>query len=277
MKPQNRKKYGSVSYDFKIATVILLFMLTLLRLALLSYFPSTEIISDKNFLFIVLFIVSYLWIQELIHYYRLVAINQELEESHGQLKEAEIDTIATLIKTEEAKDLYTKGHSERVTEISLTIAEEMHLDSESRRTIARAGILHDLGKIGISDTVLNKKDPLNSAEWRIIQAHPENAVKILSPLKFLATEREVILSHHERYDGKGYPRGLKGGDICLEALILAVADAFDAMNSKRSYRAPLVKDAVIKELIQGKGTQHSADAVDTLLSLLKKKPQLWER
>jgi len=271
------KNYGRVSHGFKITIVVLLFILTLLRLTLLSYFPSTEIISDKVFLFIVLFIVSYLWIQELIDFYRLLAVNKDLQQAHEQLKQAEIDTIASLIKAEEAKDLYTRGHSERVTEISLVIAQEMHLDSESKSTIARAGILHDIGKIGISDDILNKKEKLTDAEWQVIKGHPENAIKILSPLKFLSSEREIILSHHERYDGKGYPRGLKGENIGLEAMIMAVADAFDAMNSKRAYREPLSRDAINEELIRGRDSQHSAQVIDTFLILLKKRPQLWER
>lgn len=272
-----RQNHGRVTYSFKITIVILLFFLTLLRLILLLGFPATEIVSDKVFLFIVLLILSYLWIQELIDFYRLLAVNKDLQEAQEQLKQAEIDTIASLIKTEEAKDVYTRGHSEKVTEISLAIAEEMHLDAESKKTLARAGILHDIGKIGISNDILNKKEKLTDSEWQVIKEHPENAIKILTPLRFLSAEREIILSHHERYDGKGYPRGLKGEDICLEAMILAVADAFDAMNSQRPYRKPLIRDAIIEELIQGRDSQHSAQVTDTLLILLNKRPQFWER
>lgn len=272
-----RQNHGRVTYSFKITVVILLFLLTLLRLILLLGFPATEIVADKVFLFIVLLILSYLWIQELIDFYNLLAVNKDLQEAQEQLKQAEVDTIASLIKTEEAKDVYTRGHSEKVTEMSLAIAEEMHLDGESKKTLARAAILHDIGKIGISNDILNKKEKLTDSEWQVIKEHPENAIRILTPLRFLSAEREIILSHHERYDGKGYPRGLKGEDICLEAMILAVADAFDAMNSERPYRKPLIRDAIIEELIHGRDSQHSAQVTDTLLILLKKRSQLWER
>jgi len=274
---KREKAYSSVSYSFKISVVVLLFILTLLRLALLIYFPKTGIVSDKVFLFIVLFIVSYLWTQELVDFHSLLTVNKDLQETQEHLKEAEINAIASLIKAEEARDLYTRGHSERVTNISLAIAEEMNLSSESKKIISRAGLLHDIGKIGIGDDILHKKEKLTDVDWQIIKSHPENAVKILLPLKFLSAEREVILSHHERYDGKGYPQGLKGENICLEALILAVADAFDAMNSKRPYREPLTKDAIMGQLVKCRGNQHSMDVIDAFLVLLKKRPQLWRR
>lgn len=271
------KKYASVSHSFKVAMVILLFSLTFAKIILLSYFPDSEIIPDKVLLITMLVVVSYLWIQELKDYHRLLRLNKELFAAQEQLKEAEIATIAALIKAEEEKDLYTRGHSERVTEIALAIAEEMKLGDEEKRMIGRAGILHDIGKIGISDAILCKKEKLTDEEWNAIKKHPQNAVDILSPLKFLMPESEVILSHHERHDGKGYPRGYKGEQIHKAALILAVADAFDAMNSRRHYRDPLTKDAIIAELNKARGTQHSPEIIDVFLSLLKKKPELWEK
>src|SRR3989338_4298937 len=120
--------YKRVSHSFKIAVVILLFILTAIRLALVFYFPATDIISDKVFLSVVLFIVFYLWIQEFLDFHQLMVMNRDLQEAHEQLKAAEIDTIASLIKTEEAKDVYTSGHSERVTRIALALAEEMNLN-----------------------------------------------------------------------------------------------------------------------------------------------------
>ncbi|MDP2940719.1 MAG: HD domain-containing protein [Candidatus Omnitrophota bacterium] len=267
----------SVSHSFKITTVLLLFILTALRLALVYYFPSTEIIPDKAFLVVVLAVVFYLWLQELSDFHKLLKINQDLAVAHEQLKEAEIDTIASLIDAEEAKDVYTRGHSERVTKIALAIAAEMNLPDEDRRVISRAGILHDIGKIGISDEVLHKKERLSDEDWRLIKTHPENGINILKSLKFLSEEREIILGHHERYDGKGYPRGLRGEEIPLEAAILAAADAFDAMNSRRSYRDPLDQETITSELINGRGSQHAPEATDALLRLLKKNPRLWEK
>ncbi|MFZ5801067.1 MAG: HD-GYP domain-containing protein [Candidatus Omnitrophota bacterium] len=271
------KKTKTVTPEFKIFVVILLFLLTALRLALIYFFPQTEVISDKVYLFVALYIIFYLWIQEMIDYHKLIKINEELRDAHEQLQAAEIDTISSLIKAEEAKDVYTRGHSERVTKIALAIAEEMGLGDEEKRLIGRSGLLHDIGKIGISDAVLNKKEKLSDEEWQLIKNHSENGVKILEPLKFLEIERRIILAHHERYDGKGYPQGLRGEDIRRESLILAVADAFDAMNSKRSYRDPLTPEAILAELNRCKGYQHSAAVVDAFLRALKKKPELWVR
>lgn len=271
------KKYRSFGYNFKIAVVVLLFFLVAMRLILILYFPNINIMPDKVLLFTLLFIVSYLWIREVRDYYNLLAINRDLEAAHEQLEQAEINAIASLIKTEEENDLYTRGHSERVTEIALAIAEEMNLDEEAKKIIARAGVLHDIGKIGISDAILHKIEKLTDAEWEVIKSHPEKAVKILEPLRFLSTEINVVLSHHERYDGKGYPRGLAGANIPREALILAVADTFDAMNSNRAYREALSKETILSELNRARDKQLFAETVDIFLKLLEKNPQLWRR
>jgi len=274
---KNKERNSGVSNAFKLSMVALLFMLTVIRLACVLYFPSVEIISDRILLAVTLFIVVYLWVREVRDYQRLLRLHKELQKTNEQLKASEIDTIASLIKAEEEKDGYTRGHSDRVTKIALAIAEEMNLDEEKKKLIERAGILHDIGKIGICDSVLCKMEKLTDAEWSIIKSHPDKGDKILEPLKFLHTERDVILSHHERYDGKGYPRGLKGDQIRIESLILSVADAFDAMNSARSYRQPLSKEVIISELEKSRGTQHSAEVVDSFLKVLKKIPELWER
>ena len=270
-------KYHNVSHGFKIAMVALLFFLILIRLGLLLYLPKEDVLPDEMLLAVFLFIVSYLWFRERKDYHSLLVLTRDLDAAYSALKRAHIDTITALIKAEEEKDLYTKGHSERVKTISLVIAEEMHLDKESKKIIARSGILHDIGKIGIADAILNKKEKLTDAEWEIIKSHPEKAIHILEPLKFLVAEKKAILNHHERYDGKGYPSGHKGKEICHEALILAVADAFDAMNSKRAYRDPLSRESIITILRQCRGTQHSAEVVDTFLKLLEKSPELWEK
>lgn len=262
---------------FKLSMVALLFALTLIRLACVLCFSSVEIISDKILLAVTLFIVIYLWMREARDRQRLLNLFKDLQKADEQLKESEIDMITSLIKAEEEKDGYTRGHSDRVTRIASAIAQEMGLPEESRKLISRAGILHDIGKIGICDSILLKTEKLTDEEWNIIKSHPDKADKILEPLKFLPKEREIILSHHERYDGKGYPRGLKGDQIRIEALILAVADAFDAMNSARSYRQPLGREAIISELERSRGTQHSAKVVDAFLRLLKKRSDLWER
>lgn len=271
------EKYRSASHGFKITVVILIFSLTITRLLLLQYFPNNEIISPKLFLFVILCILLYLWIQEVIDFQKLVKMNDKLCLTQEYLKSAEIDTIGALIKTEEAKDLYTCGHSERVTRIALAIAKELSLDEGKMNVINRAGILHDIGKIGLSDAILNKKEKLTDDEFEMIKKHPENAVAILQPLKFLAAEKEVIVQHHERYDGKGYPKGLTAGEISFEAMIISVADAFDAMNSKRAYRGTLDRETIISELKKSRGTQHSPEVIDTFLKMLEKDSELWEK
>lgn len=271
----NKNNHDSVSHGFKITMVVLLFTLTAARLIFKFYFPTIEIISDKVLLAVTLFIVVYLWAKEIKDYHRLLGLHNDLQESDEHLKQAEIDTIAALIEAEEEKDEYTRGHSERMTKIALAISEEMNLNDEKRQIIERAGILHDIGKIGISDAILQKKEKLTDEDWAVIKSHPYLADKILEPLKFLVSERDVILSHHERYDGNGYPRGLKDGDIRIEALILSVADAFDAMNSSRAYRPALSKEVIISELEKSRGKQHSAEVIDAALRTFKKKPELW--
>lgn len=274
---KNLNKFKSVSHDFKITAVILLFVLTGARLLLRQYYPAHEIIPDKIFLLIILAILFYLWIQELLDFHKLAQMNADLQRTHDQLKNAEIDTIGALIKTEEAKDLYTRGHSERVTKIALDIAKELNLSDEQKNIINRAAILHDIGKIGLSDAILNKKEKLTDEEFESIKKHPENAASILEPLKFLAIEKDVIVQHHERYDGRGYPRGLKAEGIRFEAMIISVADAFDAMNSKRAYRDALSKEAILAELKKASGTQHSPEVTAAFLKMLEKNPELWEK
>ena len=271
------KVCSSVSHNFKLTVVALLFSIILIRLIMLIYFPGVDIISDKISLSIILSIALYLWIQELRDYYSLMRLHKDLRRAHEQLKQAEIDTIAALIKAEEEKDVNTRGHSERVTKIALAIAEELGLGDDEKNTLSRVGILHDIGKIGINDAILHKIEKLTMDEWEIIKSHPRKAIEILEPLKFLAIERGMILSHHERYDGKGYPSGLKGEEICREALILAVADAFDAMNSTRAYRKALPREKIISELMHSRDTQLSARIVDVFIGLLQKRPELWEK
>ena len=266
-----------ISNTFKLWLVGTIFFLTFFHIYTLNRYPNIDIVSNEILLALVLVLVGYLWTQELRDRYRLEKINQALNEAQTQLERAEIATISTLILTEEAKDPYVRGHSKRVTSCALEIARELGLSEKTCKTIERAGILHDLGKIGITDSILHKPDKLNEEEWVVIKKHPQRATEILTPLKFLTEEKEMICHHHERFDGKGYPDGLKEEEIPLGARILAVADTFDAMNSERPYREPLPEDIIISELNNASGTQLDPHIVTTFLDLLKKKPSLWER
>ena len=274
---KERRRNPFISNTFKLWLVAIIFILTFFHLYSLYRYPQSDIVSNEILLGIVLVLVGYLWIQELRDRYRLQKINQALIETQRQLEHAEMGTIATLVLTEEAKDPYVRGHSKRVTRAAVEIAQELGLSEENCKIIERAGILHDIGKIGISDVILHKPDKLDEEEWTVIKKHPQRAAEILEPLKFLTKEIEIICHHHERFDGKGYPDGLKTEDIPLGARILAVADTFDAMNSERPYRKPLPEDAITAELKKNSGSQFDPRIVNTFLDLLKKKPSLWER
>jgi uncharacterized domain HDIG len=184
------------------------------------------------------------------------------------LKESHVDTIMALVLSQEAKDRYTYGHSERVTKYSLAIARELGLMEDEIEIIERAGKLHDIGKIGISDDVLFFEGNLDEEKMNIIRTHPAKGVNILDPLKFLDKEKDIIRHHHERYDGKGYPDGLKGEQIPLGARIMAVADAFDAMRSNRPYKKNLTKPEIISELLNNSGTQFDPKIVNTFLKIM---------
>jgi putative nucleotidyltransferase with HDIG domain len=266
-----------VSLDFKLAMVVILFFLIASQLAFLYNHVFSNIMPDTVVLSVGLLITLYLWVVEVKSRHFLANLNKELEIAQEQLKQDEIDIMMALVNVLERKDLYTGGHSERVTKVALAIADEIGLDPSAKLSLSRAGILHDIGKIGISDAILHKKEKLTDEEWQMIKNHPDMAVDILKPLKFLEKEIEIIRSHHERYDGKGYGAGLKCDEICLEARILSVADSFDAMNSDRPYRVRLRREEVLTELNKARNTQHPSEIIDALFSVLKRRPELWEK
>ena len=197
------------------------------------------------------------------------AISLENAQLYEDLQKNYYDTIKSLILTLEAKDPYTKGHSQRVTEYVLMIAKAISLPPESLEMLEYASILHDIGKIGISEYLLAKKGKLTAEEFQHIQKHPIIGESILEPIEFLADIRPVIRHHHERFDGQGYPDHLQGDSNSLEARILSVADAYDAMTSNRPYREGLSQDEAISELIRNKGSQFDGDIVDIFVQLLK--------
>jgi putative nucleotidyltransferase with HDIG domain len=276
MKP-NTEIRPSATFPFKLSIIILLFFLTLCRVLNLMFMPSLTIIPDDRYIYVILIVIAYLWIQEVRDRNKLLNLNLELVIAHKQLQLAEIDTISSLVIVLEAKDPYTRGHSEMVTKYSLRLGEEMGLSENELGLIRRAGILHDIGKISISDAVLHKPDKLTDEEWRMITTHPDKAVEILEPLKFLVQEKEIIRHHHEKFAGGGYPSGLKGEEIPLGARILSVADTFDAMNSARPYRGKKSKEEIIAELKRVSGTQLDPQITELFLKLLSKDQTLWLR
>lgn len=179
------------------------------------------------------------------------------------------NTIRSLVLAMEAKDPYTKGHSERVTEYALIIASTMGLAPLQIQMIKYCGLLHDLGKIAIPDNILNKPGPLTVSERAQIQRHPAEGASVLSPLEFLREGIGLVKHHHERFDGAGYPDGLRGERIPVTARILACADAYDAMISDRPYRPRLTKVQAIKELKDNAGTQFDPDVTGVFLKSLE--------
>ncbi|OGX15207.1 MAG: hypothetical protein A2166_00250 [Omnitrophica WOR_2 bacterium RBG_13_41_10] len=253
---------------FKTWVLAYAFCITGFRLVDEYYFTTVEVIPDSIILGTVIVAIGYLWIKELKDRQVLQRVNKELLESQGQLKQAHLNTISTLINVIEAKDPYTRGHSERVKIYSLAMAKRIGFLKEDLDTLETACILHDIGKTLIPDSILHKIEPLTNEDWVQIKKHPQAAVDILGPLTFLTKEKEIILHHHERYDGNGYPGRIRGTAIPIGSRIMAVADSFDAMRSKRPYRNPLAEELIIQELKVNCSTQFDPQIVETMLDLL---------
>jgi putative nucleotidyltransferase with HDIG domain len=164
---------------------------------------------------------------------------QDLKRVHGRLQRAFFQSLLGLANALEAKDPYTRGHSERVACLAQRLALRIGCSADEARVVAQAGLLHDLGKIGIPEAVLRKAGPLTEAEWNLTREHPVVGARIVSPLEFFSEGALIIRHHHERQDGSGYPTGLSGEAIPLGARVVAVADVYDALTSERPYRRSL--------------------------------------
>ncbi len=186
----------------------------------------------------------------------------EVQDYAQQLEETYLSTIESLAKAFEAKDRYNKGHMERVLEYGLAIASELDPNLLNDDVLKLALLFHDIGKIEVPDYILNKPAKLTPEEYEIIKRHPAAGEEILKPVKFLQEVAKVIRQHQERWDGKGYPDGLKGEEIHLYARIVAVADAFDAMTSDRSYRKAMNVEDAVQEILNNSGTQFDPKIVE---------------
>lgn len=199
-------------------------------------------------------------------------INNELNNTYDKLEKAYLEIVETLRFTVEAKDTYTRGHSDRVSAYSVLIGEKLGLSDQEINTLKIGGLFHDIGKIGIPDSILLKEARLTDDEYSQIKNHPSIGAHILSSVTFFKDMIPIVKHHHERYDGNGYPSKLKGEDIPYLARIAAVADSFDAMSSKRSYRNSLPFDVIITEFERCKGTQFDPAIADAFLDILKNEP-----
>ena len=196
-------------------------------------------------------------------------INGELSDAKDKLEKAYLESIETLRYTVEAKGPYTKGHSDRVAEFSVLIGKKLGLSEEDLKTLRIGGLFHDIGKIGIPDSILLKDERLTPEEYSEIKHHPSIGTHILSNATIFSNIIPIVKHHHERYDGRGYPENLKGEDIPLLARIATVADAFDAMSSKRTYRNSLDIDTIIDEIQKNSGTQFDPKIAEVFLDILK--------
>ncbi|MCM1046610.1 MAG: HD-GYP domain-containing protein [Candidatus Gastranaerophilales bacterium] len=190
------------------------------------------------------------------------------EDRREKLEHLSEQVILTLAKTIDAKDKYTKGHSERVADYSRKIAARLDLSEQEQQDIYWMGLLHDIGKIGIPDTIINKTGKLTDEEYKVIQQHPVIGVDILNTISDIPHIADGTRSHHEKYDGTGYPDGLSGENIPFVARIIGVADAYDAMTSKRSYRDVLPQEVVRAEIVKGRGTQFDPQCADIMLAMM---------
>jgi PAS domain S-box-containing protein/putative nucleotidyltransferase with HDIG domain len=193
------------------------------------------------------------------------------QEMMKNLRKALNGTINVIALTVEARDPFTSGHQRRVADLARAIATEMGLSKDSIEAIRSAAIIHDLGKIHVPADILNKPSSLTEIEFNFIKVHPEVAYNILKDIEFPWPVAEIIYEHHERWNGSGYPRGLSGQDILLEARILGVADVVEAMASHRPYRPPLGVEKALKELVANSGRLYDPEVVEVCLRVFKEK------
>lgn len=185
-----------------------------------------------------------------------------------------IDTVKSLSQAVEAKDPYTNGHSMRVAKYSCRLAERLELPEKRLQNLKIAAELHDIGKIGIEEGILNKPGRLNETEFDRIKQHPEIGVKIIKDISFLKDASRIILAHHEKFDGTGYPDGKKNDDIVLESQILSLADVFDALTSKRPYRDAMTVEEALRIIENGKGSQFEGNLAEAFISMIKEEKEL---
>ena len=195
-------------------------------------------------------------------------INAELKDTNEKLEKAYLETVETLRYTVEAKDTYTRGHSDRVSEYSVLIGKYLGLPEEELHKLKVGGLFHDIGKIGVPDSILLKNAKLTDDEYSEIKNHPSIGAHILSNASIFQDIIPIVKHHHERYDGRGYPGKLEGENIPYLARIAAVTDSFDAMTSRRTYRDSLPLDIVKNEIEKNKGTQFDPKIADVFLDIL---------
>jgi putative nucleotidyltransferase with HDIG domain len=178
---------------------------------------------------------------------------ENLQRSNTELKLAYDATIEGWSRALDLRDRETEGHTQRVTKMALELAEKMGMEDTEKQNLWRGSLLHDIGKMGVPDSILLKNSPLTQSEWEIMRMHPTYAHQMLSPISYLKNALEISYCHHEKWDGSGYPRGLKGEEIPLSARLFSVVDVFDALTSDRPYRAAWPQEEVYRYIQEQTG------------------------
>ena len=194
--------------------------------------------------------------------------SRELETALAGIQEMYVQTMKAFAQVVEAKDTCTRGHLDRTQRYGMAIARKVGPELAARPEVAYGFFLHDIGKVGVPEQVLRKPGPLDAREWDVMRSHPMIGAQIVEPIRFLGEAVEIVRSHHEWFDGTGYPNGLAGEQIPLAARVFAIADSFDAMTSDRPYRSALPMEFAVGEIRDGSGTQFDPVAVAAFLEVV---------
>jgi len=262
--------------NISLFTVVVLFsqnegIKTIWRISIKEMVPSY--IAEAPMGFIMAIVYTEVGIIGIILFFLPLLLARRSFELYAKMRKVYLDTIRALAAAIDAKDPYTKGHSERVSKNAVALAQEMNLPDREIENIEYSALLHDVGKIGIEDSILGKKDKLTDQEFKKIKEHTIMGANIIKPVDFLKNSYKAVYHHHERYNGNGYPDGIKEEEIPLSARIIAVVDAYDAMGSDRPYRKKLGKDIIIKELKEQSGKQFDPEVVKVFLSIIEGKKE----
>ena len=208
-------------------------------------------------------------ITRLNRFHKLVDEREKLQQAHQHLLDAYDATIAGWSHAMDLRDRETEGHSQRVTELTLKLAKAFGFEDEELTHIRHGALLHDMGKLGIPDSVLQKPDQLTNEEWVVMRKHPQLAYEMLYPIEYLRPALDIPYSHHEKWDGTGYPRGLKGEEIPLAARIFAIVDVWDAITSDRPYRPAFTIEEALNHIREQSGKHFDPRVVDVFFKLVR--------
>lgn len=261
-------KVGAISFPLWMVGIVMRIHGKIIKGDLSDIWVESIALPLLFFMFSALIGQLLLWERKLLQRYKNAAL--QLAARNEMLQRYHSDLIRTLTRAIDAKDSYTRGHSERVGCLSLALAKTMGVPPEEQRNIFYAGTLHDIGKIGVSDQILTKPGSLSNNEYQAIKNHPEIGLDILSEFETLGKVRNLVLNHHERSDGSGYPRGILGNQIPLGAQIIAVTDSFDALVSDRGYQRVFSYGEAISELNKCSDRLYDQKVVAPFIGLLER-------